>query len=461
MGYRCALATKERVDGAYEGLSLRASEALRAAGCELARESLAAPVERAISWNGEARAPNREFVIGRAAFDRMLRRDAAQAGVQVLLGCVEAVERQGVRWRVRGRTREAVPFEWLARFVVDARGRAAPPTRCHLRGPSSVALLRRFEAPDGVPAGTRVASWQAGWSWIAVPGDGGAIVQFLVDARRQKLPTRSALSPYFEYLIRNVLVDCPWLSRAAPAGPVTARAATAVSRLPGIADGRIRVGDAAMALDPLSGQGLYEALGAALAAAAVVNTMLSRPDDASDAQVFYQERLEELFLRRSRIGRDLHAAESRWPEHSFWADRRAWPQDEIPGSVGDGSRPSIVEKPVIENGFIARRKVLIADHQPRGVWQVEGVPIVELIEFVVSARHDLPTLLTSAVGRFARSPRQIAIALQWLHLQGLLRVGDEPSSQRNVDGPPRAGAVILARDIGNTALPQMAQELLQ
>src|SRR6185436_3851791 len=84
-----------------------------------------------------------------------------------------------------------------------------------------------------------------------------------------------------------------------PEGGVTVCDATpAYDDEPASADA-IKVGDSALALDPLSSQGLASALGSALHAAAAVHTILDRPQDAALAIEFY---------RRARAaGRAFHA----------------------------------------------------------------------------------------------------------------------------------------------------------
>jgi ATP-binding cassette subfamily B protein len=59
------------------------------------------------------------------------------------------------------------------------------------------------------------------------------------------------------------------------------------------------------AVDPLSGNGIFQALSSAFLAPAVVNTLLRAPGQAALAKRFYQERLDHLFLRFARIGRDF------------------------------------------------------------------------------------------------------------------------------------------------------------
>jgi hypothetical protein len=62
-----------------------------------------------------------------------------------------------------------------------------------------------------------------------------------------------------------------------------------------------------------------------LQAPVVINTLLQRPECAALAQRFHQERIEQLFLRFARIGRDFYAQEQSRATGAFWAARRTWP----------------------------------------------------------------------------------------------------------------------------------------
>jgi flavin-dependent dehydrogenase len=99
----------------------------------------------------------------------------------------------------------------------------------------------------------------------------------------------------FKALVDEIGPVWDWLGAGYAAGEVFARHADASRTNAPIEDGLIRVGDAALAMDPLSGHGVFEAIASARAAAAVINTILRRPDDAELARAFYQERVRLAF----------------------------------------------------------------------------------------------------------------------------------------------------------------------
>jgi 2-polyprenyl-6-methoxyphenol hydroxylase-like FAD-dependent oxidoreductase len=290
------------------------------------------------------------------------------------------------------------------------------------RGPPTTALSRAWTLPAGAGARTAVAPFAQGWAWLAAPGDGRALLQLFVASGRGRLPPRRDLGRFYDQRLAEVAEAADWLDGAIPAGPVRARESTPQIARPLSSARALRVGDAALAIDPLSGHGVFEALGGALAAAPVVNTLLRRPDDAELAAAFYSERAEAAFLRHCRVGRDFYAQEGRWPEAPFWAQRRAWPDAEPAHRAAGSGAPEIAARGVIEDGFVVRRQVIVTPDHPRGVWQVDGVPLVPLMDaveaLVPAAADDLARL---AAERMAAPPEQVATALAWLRLRGLLR----------------------------------------
>jgi hypothetical protein len=74
-----------------------------------------------------------------------------------------------------------------------------------------------------------------------------------------------------------------------------------------------------------------------LQAPTVINTLLCKPERAALARRFHQQRVEQLFLRFARIGRDFYADEQRWLSQPFWEARRQWPDAEIAHAEADFS----------------------------------------------------------------------------------------------------------------------------
>ena len=78
----------------------------------------------------------------------------------------------------------------------------------------------------------------------------------------------------------------------------------------------------------------------------------------------------------------------------------------------------VAECPVIENGFIARRPVIVTPDHPWGVRQVDGVDLVSLLERLnqLDGPPDTGALAEHTLAR----PEQVETAIAWLRYRQLL-----------------------------------------
>jgi hypothetical protein len=77
----------------------------------------------------------------------------------------------------------------------------------------------------------------------------------------------------------------------------------------------------------------------------------------------------------------------------------------------------ISAKPVSEDGFIVQRRTIVTADHPRGIWLVDQVPVVDLLELV---RCEPALDDTALARRLDRSPAQIGTALAWLRHRGMI-----------------------------------------
>lgn len=375
LGYPVTLVSEWRRFAALEGVSRRVLDALRGAGLHHALTDAAQPSQRQVSWNGQQHAQNIEFLLDRPSFDRGLREDLRLAGVELIEGRVLTVQSQASGHRIELQGREAL----VAEFLVEARGRQAPALGKGRRGPETVSLLNRWQGAPGTTA-SAVESLEDGWAWMARRADGQCYWQLTVDVASAKLPGKALLLDY----CRQRRQDSPLAREFFETEPQTglnlhARSSTAILYPQVCGDHWIRVGDAAMAVDPLSGNGIFQSLSSALQAPTVINTLLRKPERGLLAQRFHQQRLEQLFLRFARIGRDFYADEQRWPDRPFWQARRQWPDAEVAHAEADFSALKIEPAPVLRDGFVDEAEVVITADQPLGIWHVQGAELAPLV----------------------------------------------------------------------------------
>jgi hypothetical protein len=81
--------------------------------------------------------------------------------------------------------------------------------------------------------------------------------------------------------------------------------------------------------------------------------------------------------------------------------------------------------PVVEDGLIVEREVCLTPDYPRGIWQIDHIPVAEL--FHILAEYDgrsyqdaLPEIQT----HLATSARQLKTAIEWLRYRNVLDTGD-------------------------------------
>jgi flavin-dependent dehydrogenase len=368
LGYDVTLVGELRAYPVTEGISARVCRALADKKLTRALSQVGSPVRRHARWNGESRVANTESLVYRPDFDRALVADLGERGVDWLRGRVRGVETQGKVGTVHVETPTGLRAV-QSDFLVEARGRAAGfAGRARLRGPETVSVgLNWISERD--QAFTAVASVEEGWLWLARHEDGRLFSQYTTRAKHPGLSPRQNLPSLLDALLDNLEIPGIDIAGRQPQGKALSRSSTAILPSGPSQPGLLRVGDAAMAVDPLSGNGIFQSLSSALAAPAVINTVLKRPADGEMALAFYRERLHHLFFRFARIGRDFYAAETRWAGKPFWQERAQWP-DAHPSHTEEDEIIGRAERPVIHHGFIEKRVVVITKDQPLGAAHV-------------------------------------------------------------------------------------------
>jgi flavin-dependent dehydrogenase len=268
--------------------------------------------------------------VDRPAFDRMLAEAAVTAGAELRRGTelveVEAMDSGGWRLDCRetGRPDATAPLE--ARVLVDASGRGARVAGRlgarriafdHLVGVAALA----GEVDTSREGYILVEGAREGW-WYSAPVPAHQLmVAFMTDADlcgRDQLSTAAGWSCSFA---------CTTATRERANGPVEwgPRVFSAVSQRLHRADYNapwLAVGDAALAVDPVSGSGVIRALRYARAGADAALAMLDgREGSALREYEDYLDRecaayLDERFA--------YYGMEQRWPDSPFWKRRSSW-----------------------------------------------------------------------------------------------------------------------------------------
>ncbi len=262
--------------------------------------------------------------LDRPLFDRRLRDSVRAAGGELAEGT--AVRRPERRpdgsWHLtlRGPGGDrSVTSEW----VIDATGRsAAVATACgarrHIRDRLTATHLTLAPVPDATDGCSLVESDQDGWWYTALLPSRRRLVAYFTDADLPAADLRSA-----KRFRARLLATRHVAARAAPhafppdAAPRRAPAHTAhLEQVHG--EGWVAAGDAAVAFDPLSSQGILTALYGGLSAGQAVDARLSGEATALAEYAGKVREARAAYLRGHRI---VHAQETRWADRPFWSRR--------------------------------------------------------------------------------------------------------------------------------------------
>ncbi|MBS0614903.1 MAG: FAD-dependent monooxygenase [Proteobacteria bacterium] len=416
LGWSVCVLTAAPREG-VEGASERTLELLRRQGLSSALASITVRGPRLRDWAGVQAETGYEYRVERCRFDTALREDA-RAVAELRLERVRTVRREGTAWVVQTESGEL-----RVRALVEARGRRV--REAAQRGPRLLSVSHRYRGAG--EAGSAVFMGADAWYWLACDGAGDIQLQMVsaprasVDARAERPRATSFLRAGTEMpaeRLREASLPSALQQRLGAAralGEVRACAAGASCRAPAEFEGRVLAGDAALALEPLSGHGLYEALVGAPAVVAAINTWL-RGEPWAPVRQFLSERVQESWGRKLAAAGSFYAEAAAYCDTAFWSDTargyatlaakvvaRAAP-------AGDAATPRVQVRPVLNGSRIEQRRVLVGASWPRGIWCHGDIELAALLDSAERADWDE----TRTAMQLGRTPAAVHNVLQWL-----------------------------------------------
>ncbi len=262
--------------------------------------------------------------LDRRRFEIWLRAVALRRGATVLIPCrLEDVKREGGIWLVSA---SGAPEGIAARFLIDAGGRGAPVAR-------RLGSARRDEdrlvcawtygsgASTGRGAGfTCVEAVEDGWWYTAPLPDRRRVLAFHTDADLLAArPIRNGTELFRRAdettEVRAILTDCEFrltrgLGLCAAQGSVLD---------PPAGEAWLAAGDAAICFDPISAQGLFNAMFTGLAAAEAADRYLA---GSPNVHAGYIEIIRDIHRAYRQHLESCYRSELRWPEAPFWKQRQ-------------------------------------------------------------------------------------------------------------------------------------------
>jgi flavin-dependent dehydrogenase len=266
--------------------------------------------------------------IDRRGFENLLRKTAIERGAMCLAPAqLKTIQRDGSRWRMV-LDRAGQPEIVFADYVIDAGGRGSPVAR--RLGARRRALDRLIcgwvygsvTRPERIAGITYVEAEQDGWWYTAPLPNCRLVLAFHTDG---DLPAAREAKHRNALLARAT--TCHDLSAALEATGFSAEAQSGISAAhsallePCAGPGWMAIGDAAISFDPLSAQGLLNAMFTALAAAEVLDRHFNGDDNAAH---HYPKVIGNIYDAYSRHLRTHYQAERRWPNSIFWQRRHSW-----------------------------------------------------------------------------------------------------------------------------------------
>lgn len=259
------------------------------------------------------------IMVDRALFDQHLLKAALAAGA-VLSSCtVGRMVRERAGWRI-GMDDNGHEQVITARFVVDARGRAGNAAGRVPLAARLLAICCEFPTKDRT-CEVSVEALEDGWIWGAPTSKGTYRVLAFGDpiTMRQMQPGHPSGWAH-DMIGRSHLFRHLATAQASEAGAYNA---TSYLHRDWWGKDILKVGDAALALDPLSSSGVEKSMRFALQATLAINTLLANEGASMLAKQFLEARLYEACGRHMAWTRDQYANAWCADTMPFWRERSA------------------------------------------------------------------------------------------------------------------------------------------
>ena len=255
--------------------------------------------------------------VDRARFDAMLASAAEHAGAVLMVStCITALHQDANgAWLLE--VAQAGETRLLhGRLLVDATGRKAFIARklgCRATVVDRLIGAVALQPRSGDAQWTLIEAVENGW-WYSAPLPGGRTVfAYMTDSDLWRASRWAKL-----------LQQAPLTSERASASgtwsPIHVVSAASMIRRPVAGPNWIVVGDAAFAIDPLSGQGIYKTIESALRSAAAVARAF---EGDTSGMAEYESWADESFRSYLAVRHRFYRSVERWPVSPFWQRRMA------------------------------------------------------------------------------------------------------------------------------------------
>jgi flavin-dependent dehydrogenase len=336
--------------------------------------------------------------VDRSRFDELLLQNARAREV-VVLRPAQAMHPQRLSsggWQIRlqhaGRRKELI-----ASFIVDATGNRSflPGRRVRISAPL-LCLFAHWQSLDRKETEGRIEAGENEWLWYTPLGGGKSVAAVFVDPKRLSGTSRADIDGVYYGLLQRFR-----LFREDQAGRIEGevKACDASSRCAEQAAGSdfVRVGDANLTLDPLSSQGVQNAIASGIQAAIVVNTLAKYSANAEAAIDFFRERQIEKVSQHATKAAAFYRERAAVCDQPFWRQRAGFIDAaatpvfetrklESTSKIRISNLASIESRPTIQGDRIASTPVLRHEALDRPVAFLDEVELVPLLRQIRSGQ---------------------------------------------------------------------------
>lgn len=255
--------------------------------------------------------------LDRARFEADLRADASDRGAVLVNTGVSGLVRAHNCWSLALDNGETV----VARRVIDASGRRsrllADFGQFKLVTDRLACVYARVPTDLRHDPVTYTHAVRNGWWYTAMVPGGDRVIAFHCDSDSSVLRATARNGLLAAALRIPALGEVIGQVDASRSGTQRVCAANTIARS-AAGDGWLAAGDAAMALDPLSSQGLFNALATGLEAGEATLALLAGDDRATQQFAARMRQIWQAYLRHHAL---YYSIERRWTNNAFWSRR--------------------------------------------------------------------------------------------------------------------------------------------
>lgn len=306
------------------------------------------------------------LLVDRGAFDKSLLEAAKEAGARIEQpASVTDVDLATPEPTLTYQTNTTTATTRCS-YLIDASGGAGlVPAKRELISAKTLATYA-YAFPEAEPADfqTVVEACEWGWIWAALLPSGKIALAIFYDADNSDQLNATRHPETFLKTAASFRLIEPWLGKAnLTSNPVICDASSRLAA-PLLGANWIKIGDAALTIDPLSSQGVSVAIRSAFQGATIAHTLAQHPQRRGLATAFYRQRQHETVMHHAQSAGRMYAECQRFSDKPFWR-RRTLEQapNEVPTTkIPEDFRPDLkiriapsvrfVDCPILDGEFI-------------------------------------------------------------------------------------------------------------